>query len=116
MVLTRSDFFKAKQSAPHFYSVLDALFLTHTILFVGYGLNDPDIQLTLENANISAPSSHRHYFVCESGEHEALKSAKETTFNLHILEFERGNFAELETSLNELADRVIEYRELFPEL
>lgn len=116
MVLTRSDFFRAKQVAPHFYATLDALFLTHTILFIGYSLADPDIQLALENVNISAPSSHRHYFVCEAGEHEALKRAKENAFNLHILEFERDNFAELEASLADLADRVIECRELYPEL
>ena len=110
MVLTRSQFFSAKQAEPHFFKVLDALFLTHTILFVGYGLTDPDIQLTLENANIAAPSSHRHYFVTESGTHESLKAAASKAYNLQFVEFPKGDYCDLEASLTELAERVKLYR------
>jgi hypothetical protein len=114
LVLSRSDFFLAKQRAPHFYKTLDALFLTHTILFLGYSLYDPDVQLVLENVNISTPSSHRHYFVTESGEPAALKRSKEECFNLYIHEFERGNYTELESSLADLVLRVNECRDLNP--
>lgn len=110
MVLTRSQFFSAKQEAPHFFKVLDALFLTHTILFVGYGLTDPDIQLTLENANIAAPASHKHYFVTESGTHASLKTAAERAYNIQFLEFPAGAFGQLEASLEDLAERVKAHR------
>src|SRR5262249_19570379 len=56
IVLTRSQYFKAKQSYPSLYSILDSLFLVNTVLFVGCGLTDPDIQLVLENTNIAVPS------------------------------------------------------------
>lgn len=111
MILTRSEFFEARRRAPHFFRILDSLFLTHTLLFVGYSLSDPDIQITLENAHISAPSSHTHYFVTESGIHPALKRSAERTYNISFLEFESGNFDELEKSLGDLADRVVAYRQ-----
>jgi hypothetical protein len=116
MVLTRSEYFNAKQKSPHFFKVLDALFLTHTILFVGYSLTDPDIQITLENANISAPSSHRHYFVTESGAPSALKRAWEKTYNVEVLEFPAGEYDKLNESLGALASKVLEYRGENPDL
>ena len=116
MVLTRSNYFVAKQEHPHFFKVLDALFLTHTILFIGYSLNDPDIQIALENANISAPSSHKHYFVSEGGTHEALKRAAEKTYNLEFIEFEKGNFESLTSSLSDLSERVLNYRQQNPDI
>lgn len=116
MVLTRSEYFNAKQRSPHFFKILDALFLTHTILFVGYSLTDPDIQITLENANISAPSSHRHYFVTESGSAPALKRAWEKTYNVEVLEFPAGNFSDLNESLEILSSKVLEYRRENPDL
>jgi hypothetical protein len=114
MVLTRSDFFKARQDAAHFYKTLDALFLTHTILFIGYSLDDPDIQMVLENANIAAPSSHKHYFVCAAGMPDAVKRSKAGSYNLHFHEFPEGDYDSLNESLADLATRVNEYRELNP--
>lgn len=115
IVLTRSSYFSAKQKHPHFFRTLDALFLTHTIFFIGYSLGDPDIQIALENAHISAPSSHKHYFVTGAGTHDSLKRAAERTYNLEFVEFENGNFEDLSTSLADLADRVILYRSQNPD-
>ena len=38
VVLSRSQFFKAKAENPAFYSILNSIFLTSTVLFVGYSL------------------------------------------------------------------------------
>ena len=116
MVLTRSGFFAAKQKYPQFFKVIDALFLTNTILFVGYNLDDPDIKIALENVNIAATSSRTHYFVTSSGLHPALRSASEKTYNLNFLEFEKGNYKVLEDLLIELAARVDAYREENPDI
>lgn len=116
MVLTRSEYFDAKQKSPHFFKILDALFLTHTILFIGYSLTDPDIQITLENANISAPSSHRHYFVTETGAPPALRRAWEKTYNVEVLEFAASDYTSLNVSLVGLAEKVLEYRLDNPDL
>lgn len=116
IVFTRSGFFSAKQKCPQFFKIIDALFLTHTILFIGYSLTDPDIQIALENVNIAATSARTHYFVTEAGTHPALRKAAEKTYNLNFLEFEKHKFTELDDSLDELAVRVKSYREQNPDL
>jgi hypothetical protein len=115
LVLTRSQYFDARLKCSHFYRVLDALCLTHTILFLGYSLSDPDIQIALENANIAAPSTNRHYFVTEAGTHTAIKAASERTHNLKFMEFPAGDYATLNASLQALVDRVMTYRADHPD-
>ena len=55
-VLSKSDYFKARARYAGYYKTLESLFLTHTLLFIGYSVTDPDIQLLLENTTITAPS------------------------------------------------------------
>ena len=47
---------------------MDALILTHTFIFLGCGIDDPDIELTLENANFLYKDCPPHYFITSSGE------------------------------------------------
>lgn len=110
IVLTKSQYFKARKDYSNFYKVLDALFLTHTILFIGYSLNDPDIQLVLENVNIMAPSDHPHYFVIGDDMEDILKRSNKNSYNIEFIEFPSGNFNELNTGLAELSDKVQEIR------
>ncbi|WP_185096809.1 SIR2 family protein [Chitinophaga barathri] len=93
---------------PSFYSLLDSLFLVNTILFIGCGLSDPDIQLVLENSNIAVPSAHPHYSIMPAGMHNALNKAIKSSYNIKILEYENdnGDHASLLASLNELKDLV----------
>ncbi len=91
IVLSRSSYYRARQEYPGFYQVLDALFLTHTLLFVGCSLSDPDIKLVLENANISAPSVHPHYALIEKTAHRSIKAAIKTTYNIELIEYPRGD-------------------------
>lgn len=115
LVLTRSQYFEARLGYSHFFRVLDALCLVNTILFLGYSLSDPDIQIALENANISAPSTNRHYFVTPSGTHAALRAASERTYNLKFIEFPAGDYVGLNGSLEALVDRVLAYRADHPD-
>lgn len=114
VVLTKSQYFKARKNFPNFYKVLDALFITHTILFIGYSLNDPDIQLILENVNIIAPTDHPHYFIIGDGTNDILKSSNKMTYNLEFIEFTTNNYDELNDGLADLADRVQTLRETNP--
>lgn len=116
IVLTKSEYFKAKQQNPNFYKVLDALFLTHTILFVGYSLTDPDIQLLLENSSIAEYSSHPHYFVTGNNINSAIKEANKNAYNIEFIEFEEGNYDKLNQGLTELAESVKELRSLNPSI
>lgn len=106
IILTKSEYFHARQMFSGFYKVLDSLFLTHTILFLGYSLTDPDIQLTLENVNIAAPSAHPHYFVTGNNINPAIKMANKRAYNIEFIEYTAGDFAELNNGLLELAESV----------
>lgn len=113
IVLCRSHYFEAKRNYPGFYSVLDALFLTNTLLFLGCGLSDPDIQLVLENVNISAPSSHPHYALVPAGKHRSWVDAVKKSFNIELLEYpvksDNDHSAALD-ALQDLQERVLEER------
>jgi len=113
-ILTRSSYFKARQEFPAFFAILDALFTTNTLLFMGYGLGDPDIQMVLENVALKAPTSCPHYIVSEEGKHPALKEAMRRSYNLHFLEHGANQFVELETALGNLVGLVSTYRNNHP--
>lgn len=110
IVLSRSSYFAARRDHPGFYAVLDALFLTNTLLFVGCSLSDPDIQLVLENANISAPSAHPHYALVEKTRHPSITSAIKKTHNIQLIEYPRGNHQAAVDAIAALRDKVIAFR------
>ena len=114
IVLTRSSYFKQKQMHPNFFSVLDALFVTNTILFIGYRINDPDIQLILENSNIAARSLHRHYALVEDSMHPDIEAASTFSYNIDFLKFPTGDYGSAEASLFELAELVKQFRATNP--
>jgi hypothetical protein len=112
-ILSKSDFFRMRAEYPSFFKTLESLFLTHTLLFIGYSVADPDIQLLLENSAITAVSDHPHYALMAEGLHPAMQAAVFRTFNLRILEYDPAReHEEFLTSLQDLAGRVNELREL----
>lgn len=110
IVLTRSQYFRERQRHGDFYSVLDALFLTNTVLFVGYGLSDPDIQLVLENATITARSAHPHYALIEDTIQPDVEAAATASYNIHFIKYPAGRYDEAERLLQELAETVTQFR------
>ncbi len=105
LILTRSDYFKIKRDHSQFYNVLDSLLTVNTVLFLGCSMGDPDIQLILENTNISAHSDHPHYAVLPTGKHPALKRAMKNAYNIRVLEYEvddKGSHTQLLESLESL--------------
>jgi hypothetical protein len=114
IVLTKSQYFKARQEFSNFYKVLDSLFLTHTILFIGYSLTDPDIQLVLENVNISAPCNHPHYFVTGNNINDAIKEASNKAYNIEFIDYPANDYAELNSGISELLRSVKDVRETNP--
>lgn len=67
IVFTHSQYSRIRNEHPSFYRMLDALLLTHTFVFLGCGMSDPDIQLALENMNFSFPGCRPHYMVIPDG-------------------------------------------------
>ncbi|MBY7218319.1 SIR2 family protein [Escherichia marmotae] len=110
-VLTKSDFFKARSENPGFFSALESLFLTHTLLFIGYSITDPEIQLILENNIITYPSDNPHYAIFAKGNHASTLEVFKNINNIQSLEYKNnGDHQELIDSLADLSEKVEERR------
>lgn len=111
VVLSTSQYFKARHGFPQFFATLDALFLTSTLLFIGSGFNgDPDIELVLQNTNISAPSALPHYAIVPAGRHPAVRRSIEAVHNVKFLEYETGEHGQVIETLRQLSADVAAYR------
>ncbi|MGE2835805.1 SIR2 family NAD-dependent protein deacylase [Mycobacterium sp. SMC-4] len=111
-VLTRSEYFKARADNPRFFTLIQSLFATNTLLFIGYSLSDPDIQLLLETSNFGGDESFRHYAVVPSGtHHEAVGRAMSEAYGINLVEYDASAGHEVVAdSLSELAETVEEQR------
>ncbi len=62
-IFTRSQYALARRDYSHFYQLLRGLFITHTFVFLGASMRDPDIQLLLEDHAYRFEGSRPHYMV-----------------------------------------------------
>nr|WP_269751517.1 SIR2 family protein [[Bacillus] enclensis] len=117
MIFTRKQYTTAKYKNSAFYKLLDSLALTHTFIFLGCGLNDPDIRLILENYAHLYPNSRPHYMVTSSESiNDDLKRSIRVNANLELLSYSSmNNHKELCTSLEYLAGLVEEERDRISE-
>jgi hypothetical protein len=114
IVLSRSQYSKAKYEHANFFRVVSALMLTRTVLFIGCGFNgDPDIDLLLEDSAFAAQSSAPHYALVAKGRHGSEIKSLKTAFNIELLEYdnEDGSHREMLTQVEELA-RLVEANRL----
>jgi hypothetical protein len=108
MIFTRSEYAKSRSDHRAFYRLLDALALTHTFLFLGCGLSDPDVRLLLEDSFFRYPMSRAHLMVLPKRElHKDVTHIVEETMNLRILTYSpANNHAELVESIQQLGNSV----------
>lgn len=109
LVFTQKQYYEAKKNFPQFYQILHALFLTQTVLFLGYSLNDPDINLVLETVGNSSSSSSPHYVVVKQGVDEEIKKFWRDCYNIYTLEY-GPDYEDLEANISILHQKVWEYR------
>lgn len=113
-VLTRTSYHEARKNFRFFYDVLDSLFMLHTVLFIGAALTDPDIQLILENVNLSAPCGYPHYALMPAGGNPAWLEAVARAYNIRTLEYSyvagSNDHSDCVTKLRELFQDVESYR------
>ena len=104
IIFTRSGYAEARNKHSEFYELIDALLRTHTFLFVGCGLDDPDIRGLLENYQYRHPSGQSHYFVTAKGNmSDAVKQVIQESMKIKIIEYERTpDHRYLTSSLQEL--------------
>lgn len=110
-VLTRLDFSRLRKNGSQAISVLEALSLTRTVLFLGYSLDDPDLQLVLENqVNISGGTAS-HYRLASAGSvPDSRKKVMNEAFGVNIIPYRGHNGSGFQAALTTLVDRVTQER------
>ncbi len=88
-IFTRSQYALARKSHTYFYSLLRSLFVTHTHIFMGASLRDPDIQILLEDHAFRFEGTRPHFIVmpADSARPGTLKVMEET-MNLRALVYD----------------------------
>lgn len=111
MIFTRNEYLKARGGYPAFYELLDALVVTHTFLFVGCGLSDPDMRLFLEKSARAHPEAAPHYITLPKI-HSDIALSIRRNLNLKVLPYrKKDGHKELHDSLVDLVSLVDEKRE-----
>ncbi len=88
MIFTRHQYARARYEYRNFYAILEAFALTQTFLFLGCGLDDPDIRLVLEDYAFKHDFAKPHYFVVPTGQFaSATASAIEKGLNIKFLRY-----------------------------
>jgi hypothetical protein len=87
MIFTRTEYHTAKANHANFYDVLKAIFLVNTIVFIGCGLDDPDIMLLLEDVKITGKHRKPHYAVVLRGGNKLIAEDWRKTYNIHTLSY-----------------------------
>ena len=107
-IFTRSAYARARIQYPYFYRLLDALFISHTFIFLGASLRDPDIQMLLEDHRYRFEGSRPHFIVMPRNTvSPAVVSIMEDSMNLRSLLYDPvDNHVELATSIRALVDLV----------
>jgi hypothetical protein len=108
LIFTRTDYAKARNEHGQFYELLDALLRTHTFIFVGCGIDDPDIRSLLENYRYRHPFGQGHFFVTAAQNFcTQVKDVLSESLKINIIEYpatkDHGN---LTVWLKELVDEV----------
>lgn len=105
IIFTSKQYNEVQVKYPTFYTLLHALFLTHTVIFLGYGLSDPDINLVLHGLSNTSNSSTPHYISIKKGESSHIKNHWKDTYNISVLEY-GPDFKDFNESIFDLRDLV----------
>lgn len=107
IIFTQQEYAKARTQNALFYHALDACILSHTLLFIGCGVSDPDLNLLLENQNFRFPDAQPHYIVTSSTTSHDLEQSLRRNRNLKCIKYDpSNNHAELLQIFNDLNERV----------
>jgi hypothetical protein len=91
-IFTRSQYAIARRDYAHFYQLLRGLFVTHTFVFLGASMRDPDIQMLLEDHAYRFEGSRPHFMVMpENSARSGTLGVLEETMNLKALLYDPSN-------------------------
>lgn len=110
IVLTRTDYARLAREGREVFDALRALSLTSTILFVGYSLEDPDIQLVLEAVGRPGMSPEAHFMLAEAPVSPSRVPVFKESFGVSVLTYPVGDHTQAATAIQELNDLVLAAR------
>jgi hypothetical protein len=109
MILCQTDFARLRRNAGHMFDVLQALLMTRTGLFLGYSMQDPDIQLVMENVMGARGLAPAHYMLTPRTSAPQRKRVFEYAYGVTLVEYRSGDHADGLATLAELS-RLVEMR------
>ena len=112
-VFTREEYSRMRNEHRSFQALINALFLTHTFVFLGCSLTDPDLRLFLENHSMAHPSAPVHYMTSPQSEIPLeMDGLIKKNYNLRILRYDDSTgHHPLTTSVANLVEMVNTSRE-----
>ena len=107
IIFSQEDYARARTKYASFYHVLDACILSHTLLFVGCGVADPDVNLLLENQNFKFPQSQPHYMITSSKVNRDMEESLRKNRNVKCIKYDpRDSHVELLELVEDIAQTV----------
>lgn len=113
VIFTRADYAEARTKYVLFYEVMKSLVLTHRFLFLGCGVDDPDIRSMFEDVRFAHEHMPYHYMTTPAGEiHPEVRTVIGETMKIRFLEYSpAAGHQELTDSLKDLATKVDAFRD-----
>jgi SIR2-like domain len=113
IIFTRGQYALARRDNSHFYQLLRGLFITHTFIFLGASMRDPDMQMLLEDHAYRFEGSRPHFIVMpKNSARVGTLRVLEESMNLRALLYDPAdNHKELAVSVATLATQVDAARE-----
>lgn len=103
-VFTREEYASARHKFSQFYDLLSSLLSTQTLLFIGYSLADPDINLLLEDYARRFRSPRPHYLLTADRATNDMVKLFEKNYSIKVLRYSPNKeHQELVDSLHELS-------------
>ena len=109
VVLTRSDFAEVAKIGRDVFDTLKGLALTSTFLFVGYSLDDPDIQLVLQAVGRPGLSPEAHFMLAPRPPSASRIEVFKASFGVSVVTY-TGAHRRATKAIKELADKVAAIR------
>lgn len=88
MIFTREQYRRAKKEHSSFYEMLRSLFRIYTTVFIGCGMEDPDVMLMLEDIALVGSGRRPHYALIKEGLHDSFVVRDwDESYNVQAIEY-----------------------------
>ncbi|WP_099431147.1 SIR2 family protein [Pseudomonas mosselii] len=113
VIFTRKDYAEARTKYRLFYDLLKSLVLTHTFVFLGCGVDDPDIRALFEDVQYAYGRMPLHFMTLPEGEvSEDILQVASAAMKLKFIKYSPAEgHKELTDSIGELVNLVQERRD-----